>query len=412
MIQIAICDDSEVTLQHLNQSVNTILKSNQEAAAITLYSSSESLNYDIEEGHFFDLILTDIEMPHMNGMELAATIRTYLSGALIIFITAYTKYALDAFELSAFRYIDKEMLPEKLPTAIRDAFRILHMQTDQYYPLSNTRMYRKLLLKDILYISREGKNSIFHLTNQTEIKERKSLNPVMEELNSSDFVFADRGIIVNLIHIVSIQDTMIELDNGEFLPASLARIKELKLLLQNGGIDLMIDNCQLDKTAFDSRVYRTEYLLLAVPAALDVNREAARYQIPLEMIHDGSFQDSSIAPVPLERFSGEPYIMLKPDNDTRKRAVKILAGHNITPDIRFELDQQLTSYNITCSGMGISFISDTLIKQVPFHPGVVYYKLDGSLCQRNLYFYWKNGRYFSRAMEEFLNIAKGDAKPA
>ena len=71
-------------------------------------------------------------MPHMNGMELAATIRTYLPGALIIFITAYTKYALDAFELSAFRYIDKEMLPEKLPTAIRDAFRILHMQTDQY----------------------------------------------------------------------------------------------------------------------------------------------------------------------------------------------------------------------------------------------------------------------------------------
>ena len=78
-------------------------------------------------------------------------------------------------------------------------------------------------------------------------------------------------------------------------------------------------------------------------APYDVNREAARYQIPLEMIHDGSFLDSSIAPVPLERFSGEPYIMLKPDNDTRKRAVKILTGHNSTPDIRFELDQQLTS---------------------------------------------------------------------
>ena len=43
---------------------------------------------------------------------------------------------------------------------------------------------------------------------------------------------ANFGIIVNLIHIVSIQDTTIELDNGEFLPSSLARIKELKLLLQ------------------------------------------------------------------------------------------------------------------------------------------------------------------------------------
>ena len=93
-------------------------------------------------------------------------------------------------------------------------------------------MHRKILLKDILYIQREGKNSIFYLANQDILKQRKSLVPIMEKLNSSDFVFADRGIIVNLIHIVSIQDTTIELDNGEFLPASLARIKELKLLLQ------------------------------------------------------------------------------------------------------------------------------------------------------------------------------------
>lgn len=158
MIQIAICDDSEVTLQNLNQTVTTILKSNQEAAAITLYSSSESLSYDIEEGHFFDLILTDIEMPHMNGMELAATIRTHLPGALIIFITAYTKYALDAFELSAFRYIDKEMLPEKLPTAIRDAFRILHMQTNQYYPLLQyTHVSEIITERHLIYIPRRKK---------------------------------------------------------------------------------------------------------------------------------------------------------------------------------------------------------------------------------------------------------------
>ena len=56
MIQIAICDDSDVTLQHLNQAVTTILQSNQEVADITLYSNSENLSYDIKEGHFFDLI--------------------------------------------------------------------------------------------------------------------------------------------------------------------------------------------------------------------------------------------------------------------------------------------------------------------------------------------------------------------
>lgn len=232
MIQIAICDDSEVSLQNLNQAVTDILKSNHEPAEITLYSESKFLNYEINEGHFYDLILTDIQMPHIDGMELAANIRKHLPNSLIIFITAHSKYALDAFELSIFRYIDKETIPEKLPLAITDALKMIHLQEDQYYLLSYNRIRRKILLKDILYIQREGKNSIFYLANQDALKERKSLVPIMESLNSSDFIFIDRGIIVNLIHIVCIRDTTIELDNGHFILASIPRMKELKFQLQ------------------------------------------------------------------------------------------------------------------------------------------------------------------------------------
>ncbi len=232
MIQIAICDDSEVSLQNLNQAVTDILKSNHELAEITLYRESKFLNYDINEGHFYDLILTDIQMPHIDGMELAANIRKHLPNSLIIFITAYFKYALDAFELSIFRYIDKETIPKKLPLAIADALKMIHLQEDQYYLLSYNRMHRKIVLKDILYIQREGKNSIFYLANQDTLKERKSLVLIMESLNSSDFIFIDRGIIVNLIHIVCIRDTTIELDNGHFILASIPRMKELKFQLQ------------------------------------------------------------------------------------------------------------------------------------------------------------------------------------
>lgn len=233
MIQIAICDDSETSLQNLNQAVTDILKSNHELADITLYKESEFLNYDIGEGKFFDLILTDIQMPYIDGMELAANIRKYLPNALIIFITAHSKYALDAFELSIFRYIDKETIPKKLPVAVMDALKMIHLQENQYYLLSYNRMHRKILLKDILYIQREGKNSIFYLANQDILKQRKSLVPIMEKLNSSDFVFIDRGTVVNLAHIVSIQNTTIELDNGHFILASIPRMKELKFQLQN-----------------------------------------------------------------------------------------------------------------------------------------------------------------------------------
>jgi DNA-binding transcriptional LysR family regulator len=181
---------------------------------------------------------------------------------------------------------------------------------------------------------------------------------------------------------------------------------ELAAYLQNGRIDLMIDNCSLDKGIFDSSIYKEEHLLLAVPKTLEINQKAKPYQVPAKRIPDGSFLEEEMKPVPLKLFEKEPFIMLKPENDTRKRAVEILQEQGITPNIVFELDQQLTSYNITCSGMGISFISDTLIAQVPSHPNVVYYKIGNNICRRSLYFYWKTGRRFTRAMEEFLKIAK------
>ena len=124
---------------------------------------------------FFDLILTDIEMPHINGMELAATIGRICQRAWSFSLPLIRNTHWMPFELSAFRYIDKEMIPEKLPTAIKDAFRVLHMQADQYYLLSNTRMYRKLLLKDILYISREGKNSVFQFNKPDRSKKNAKL---------------------------------------------------------------------------------------------------------------------------------------------------------------------------------------------------------------------------------------------
>ena len=75
------------------------------------------------------------------------------------------------------------------------------------------------------------------------------------------------------------------------------------------------------------------------------------------------------------------------------------------PHIVLELDQQVTAYNITGSGMGISFISDTLVQNIPPHPKVVYYKLDGPESQRDILFYWKSSRYVNKAMETFLDMA-------
>lgn len=183
------------------------------------------------------------------------------------------------------------------------------------------------------------------------------------------------------------------------------RTAELACLLQNGTIDLMMDNCLLDEEIFNRHLFSKEQLLLAVPETLPVNQTALAYQVPMKRIRDGSFLEKDLPPVPLSLFSNAPFVLLKPENDTRKRAITILQEHNITPNIVFELDQQLTSYHIAASGLGIAFLSNTLITRVPEHPGLIFYKLDSPSCSRNIYFHWKKGRYVSKAMEEFLKIA-------
>lgn len=186
---------------------------------------------------------------------------------------------------------------------------------------------------------------------------------------------------------------------------------ELARLLQQGRIDMMLDNCRLDPQLFDHAVYREEILFLAVPRQFPAIREASPYIVSREMIVTGHWKDESVKPVPLKLFAQEPFVMLKPENDTRKRAVEILQTAGITPEVALELDQQLTSYHVVCSGLGVAFVSDTLIREVPARPDVVYFKLPKDRRSRSLRFYWKAGRYQTRAMQEFLKLTTPPTPP-
>ena len=180
----------------------------------------------------------------------------------------------------------------------------------------------------------------------------------------------------------------------------------LRKMLQNGEIDFLLDNCELEDEIFERQLYRKEYLVLAVPKHFTINDGLEEFQISVEAIRELSFLSELVPSVDLSLFAREPFILLKPENDTRIRAMELCKQCEFTPNVVFELDQQMTSYNITCSGMGISFISNTLISKVPESNDVVYYKLGGEQSCRNLYFYWKRNSYFSRVMQEFLRLTR------
>lgn len=228
MVKIAICDDDENAIYLHDRIVRNSLQDCGIGYEITHYVQSNNLLYDItDDGVFYDLLLLDIEMPIMNGMDLSKRVKTYLPNIKIIFVTSHMEYALDAFELSIFRYIPKSSLETKLPIAVKDAAKLIELETGKEYLICTASRMEKIPLNDIFYIMRDGKNACI-VSCQGTAKVRKSLQKVFEELSTSEFLFIDRGYIVNIIHIMKISNGMAVIKNGEQLPISRSHLQEVK----------------------------------------------------------------------------------------------------------------------------------------------------------------------------------------
>ena len=208
MIRIAICDDEERAVASTEKIVKTCLQAQGIGCEITTYTQSRNLLYDItDDGFFYDLILLDIEMPGISGMEIPQQVKGFLPNARIIFVTSHTEYAIDAFELSIFRYVPKNNLETKLTAAITDAAKLIELEAGQEYTIQTANHMEKIPYKDIFYIQRDGKNSSIVSSVGTS-KVRKSLQRVFDELNAPEFIFIDRGYIVNIVQIMKVSDSI------------------------------------------------------------------------------------------------------------------------------------------------------------------------------------------------------------
>ena len=227
MIKIAICDDEEILLEKNRTIVQEYITKNRIVAEIETYTSGDFMLGDIEDGMQYDLLLLDIEMPHKSGMEIANVVKAFLPECLVIFVTSYLKYAIDSFAFSIFRYIPKQELEPRLNQALKDAFNTIMIENEDVYMIMMQTKLIKIPLKEVLYIQKNGKNSIFVMRNK-EIKVRKTLAEVYDEMHKKEFVYIDRGCIVNIIHIMQVKNSEVELKGNILLPISRSHLQQIK----------------------------------------------------------------------------------------------------------------------------------------------------------------------------------------
>ncbi|MDF2871869.1 MAG: hypothetical protein K0R05_3444 [Anaerocolumna sp.] len=227
MIKIAIVDDMRANIDCVALEVNKFFRNKSIPFRVSCYENSKNFIYDIEENQYFDICFLDIEMPDINGIELAKVINRTLRESYVVFITSHMEYAIEGYELNISRYIPKSLMDKKLPIALKDlTAEILNREKESYIIKTNSR-FEKIFYKDIYYIFKEGKNSIF-VTASGESRERKSISDVYNDLNSEEFLIIDRGFIVNTPHIMKIHNNLVVLRNGINLSISRSHMNEVK----------------------------------------------------------------------------------------------------------------------------------------------------------------------------------------
>ncbi len=108
-MRVILIDDESLALKHLANKLNRI----KDVEIMGKYADPYQGLEEIYKRHP-DVVFLDIEMPEINGMELAKEIKAVLPNVKIVFVTAYSEYAVDAFEVNAADYIVKPIRQERL----------------------------------------------------------------------------------------------------------------------------------------------------------------------------------------------------------------------------------------------------------------------------------------------------------
>ncbi|WP_129600745.1 LytR/AlgR family response regulator transcription factor [Anaerophilus nitritogenes] len=149
-----------------------------------------------------EIMITDIDMPKLSGIEVAKKIRSELPDIEIVFITSYSEYIKEAIEVYAFDYIEKPIDKNRLLKTLK-RLKSRYREEENFYSFKVKDGYINIRVEDIYMVEANKKKSIIY-TSKDKYIVNHSLKEVEEILTHKNFFKTSRAYIVNITKIVSI----------------------------------------------------------------------------------------------------------------------------------------------------------------------------------------------------------------
>lgn len=222
-MRIAICDDIIKDADQLKLLCENFFSNND--LNIKVFCSGDDLINAVSTGALFDMVLLDIDMPGINGIETGIVLREKCKNIIIIFITNHPQYAIEAFDCEAFHYILKPCSLEKATPILKKAvqkFNLLH----QYHIVKIQNKAIRIPIDDLYYVESCRGQIIYHTITES-ISTTGTLFEAYNSLKPAGFYQIHQGYIVNLAKIRDFDKYSVILDNGVAVAISVRKKRDV-----------------------------------------------------------------------------------------------------------------------------------------------------------------------------------------
>ena len=211
---IAVCDDSAADRGYIMNLTKHWAERENHFVHISEFTSAENFLFSYEEKKDFDILLLDIEMGNMDGVSLAKQLRKENETLQIVFITGYSDYISEGYEVAALHYLMKPVKEEKLFSVLDRAITKL-LKNERTLNLEISSEMIRIPFYQIRYLDVQKNYVTIHANEDYTIK--KTLNELASALDDR-FHRVGRSAIVNLSYINRVTKTEIILSDGTKVP--------------------------------------------------------------------------------------------------------------------------------------------------------------------------------------------------
>ena len=242
MLQIAICDDNNNQLLQIKQIVEKFKAFNSSKYNIKCdtFSSSLDLLMATENLINYDLLILDVVMPLMTGIEVATEIRKKNNLSKIIFLTSSRDFAVDSYKVDAFNYLLKPIRKEGLIPILEKACADITDEKEKGIIVKSKTCLTRVFLYTLEYTEVLGRKLFFHLKSGEVLESYGTMSQLENDLlRDKRFIKPHRSYIVNMDCIHRITDKDIITFSNKPIPIS----RELYKNIKQAYIDYSFDGC-------------------------------------------------------------------------------------------------------------------------------------------------------------------------